>query len=98
MTVNPDNALHAERERRPLLPIRAARERRTPITWHADDLTTPAFVGTRSVEPSLAELRRYVDFDGVDGTYHPEWNIWNAGKAKSIYYYYWVAPFRADPP
>ena len=42
-------ALHAERERRPLLPIRAARERRTPITWHADDLTTPAFVGTRSV-------------------------------------------------
>ena len=55
-------ALHAERERRPLLPIRAARERRTPITWHADDLTTPAFVGTRSVQPSLAELRRYVDW------------------------------------
>jgi 5-methyltetrahydrofolate--homocysteine methyltransferase len=27
-------ALHAERERRPLLPIRAARDRRTPIAWN----------------------------------------------------------------
>ena len=35
-------ALHAERERRPLLPIRAARERRTPINWHADDLAMPS--------------------------------------------------------
>jgi 5-methyltetrahydrofolate--homocysteine methyltransferase len=55
-------ALHAERERKPLLPIRAARERRTPISWHADDLATPAFTGTRLVEPSLAELRGYVDW------------------------------------
>ena len=28
--------LHAERERRPLLPLRAARERRTPIAWHEE--------------------------------------------------------------
>jgi 5-methyltetrahydrofolate--homocysteine methyltransferase len=55
-------ALHAERERRPLLPLRAARERRTPISWHADDLAVPAFTGTRVVEPSLAELRPYVDW------------------------------------
>jgi 5-methyltetrahydrofolate--homocysteine methyltransferase len=55
-------ALHAERERRPLLPLRAARERRTPIAWHADDLAAPAFVGTRLVEPSLDELRAYVDW------------------------------------
>jgi 5-methyltetrahydrofolate--homocysteine methyltransferase len=55
-------ALHAERERRPLLPLRAARERRTPISWHADDLATPAFTGTRIVEPSLAELPGYVDW------------------------------------
>ena len=41
-------ALHAERERRPLLPIRAARERRTPIVWHADDLAVPEFTGTRA--------------------------------------------------
>ncbi|HET8741418.1 MAG TPA: methionine synthase [Gaiella sp.] len=55
-------ALHAERERRPLLPLRAARERRTPIAWHADDLAAPGFTGTRVVEPALDELRRYVDW------------------------------------
>jgi 5-methyltetrahydrofolate--homocysteine methyltransferase len=55
-------ALHAERERRPLLPIRAARERRTPIGWHAEDIATPSFTGTRIVEPALAELRGYVDW------------------------------------
>ena len=55
-------ALHAERERRPLLPLRAARERRTPIAWHADDLAAPAFTGSRLVEPALEELRPYVDW------------------------------------
>ena len=55
-------ALHAERERQPLLPLRAARERRTPIVWHADDLAVPTFTGTRIVEPSVAELRPYVDW------------------------------------
>jgi 5-methyltetrahydrofolate--homocysteine methyltransferase len=55
-------ALHAERERKPLLPLRAARERRTPITWHADDLAAPAFTGSRVVEPALEELRGYVDW------------------------------------
>ena len=55
-------SLHAERERRPLLPLRAARERRTPIVWHADDLAVPGFTGTRLVEPSLTELRPYVDW------------------------------------
>jgi len=55
-------ALHAERERKPLLPLRAARERRTPISWHADDVAAPSFTGTRIVEPSLAELRGYVDW------------------------------------
>ena len=55
-------ALHAERERRPLLPLRAARERRTPIVWHAEDLAVPAFTGTRLVEPALAELRPYIDW------------------------------------
>ncbi len=54
--------LHAERERRPLLPLRAARERRTPIAWHAEDLAVPTFTGTRVVEPSLAELRPYIDW------------------------------------
>jgi len=55
-------ALHAERERRPLLPLRAARERRTPIAWHAEDLAVPAFTGRRVVEPGLEELRGYIDW------------------------------------
>ena len=55
-------ALHAERERRPLLPLRAARERRTPISWNQEDLAEPAFTGSRLAEPSLAELRRYIDW------------------------------------
>jgi 5-methyltetrahydrofolate--homocysteine methyltransferase len=55
-------ALHAERERRPLLPLRAARERRTPIAWHADDLAVPDFTGTRLVEPPLDLLRPYIDW------------------------------------
>ena len=55
-------ALHAERERKPLLPIRAARERRTPIAWHAEDLAVPAFLGRRLVEPELEDLRGYIDW------------------------------------
>ena len=55
-------ALHAERERKPLLPLRAARERRTPIAWHAEDVATPRFLGTRLVEPAVAELRPYIDW------------------------------------
>jgi 5-methyltetrahydrofolate--homocysteine methyltransferase len=55
-------ALHAERERKPLLPLRAARERRTPIAWRPDDLAAPLFTGERIVEPSLPELRGYIDW------------------------------------
>ncbi len=55
-------ALHAERERRPLLPLRTARERRTPVAWHEDDLAVPAFTGTQVVEPPLEELRGYIDW------------------------------------
>ncbi|HET7236903.1 MAG TPA: methionine synthase [Actinomycetota bacterium] len=55
-------ALHAEREAQPLLPIRLAIERRTPIAWHAGDLAAPAFTGVRTVEPDLAELRDYIDW------------------------------------
>ncbi|MBA2294807.1 MAG: B12-binding domain-containing protein, partial [Actinobacteria bacterium] len=55
-------SLHAERERRPLLPLRAARERRTPIAWHADDVARPSFTGTRLAEPAIVELRPYIDW------------------------------------
>jgi 5-methyltetrahydrofolate--homocysteine methyltransferase len=55
-------ALHAEKGRKPLLPLREARLRRTPIEWQADDLAPPPFVGARLVEEDVATLRGYVDW------------------------------------
>jgi 5-methyltetrahydrofolate--homocysteine methyltransferase len=52
--------LHGEKERRPLLPLARARERREVVPF--DALATPAFIGTRVVEPELATLREYVDW------------------------------------
>jgi 5-methyltetrahydrofolate--homocysteine methyltransferase len=54
--------LHAEKERTPLLPYRVAIQRRTPIQWRADDVPAPSFSGTRTVEPTLATLREYIDW------------------------------------
>src|SRR3954452_13558381 len=51
---------HAEKERKPLLPIAEARA--NPDHVRFDALETPEFTGTRIVEPSLAELRDYVDW------------------------------------
>jgi 5-methyltetrahydrofolate--homocysteine methyltransferase len=51
---------HAERERKPLLPIAAARANRHVVPF--DDLPTPEFIGTRILEPTIAELRGYVDW------------------------------------
>jgi 5-methyltetrahydrofolate--homocysteine methyltransferase len=55
-------ALHAERGRKPLLSLREARTRRTPIDWHDDDLAPPPFTGSRVVEEDVATLRDYVDW------------------------------------
>ena len=55
-------ALHAERGRKPLLSLREARTRRTPIDWHAEDLAVPAFTGSRLVQEEIATLRGYVDW------------------------------------
>src|SRR4029077_184853 len=55
-------AQHAEREKTPLVPIGTAAQRRTPISGDAADLAPPAFTGARSVEPSLQELRPYIDW------------------------------------
>ena len=55
-------AQHAERDRRPLLPYPQAVENRTPIVWHEQDLPAPSFTGTRLVEPSIDELRPYIDW------------------------------------
>ncbi len=55
-------AQHAEREKTPLLPYRRAAERRTPIEWRAEDIATPTFTGLRTVEPTIAELRPFIDW------------------------------------
>ncbi|HLB04827.1 MAG TPA: methionine synthase [Gaiellaceae bacterium] len=55
-------ALHAERQRKPLLPYRAAAANRTAIEWRREDLSEPSFTGARAVEPSLEELRGYIDW------------------------------------
>jgi 5-methyltetrahydrofolate--homocysteine methyltransferase len=53
-------ALHAEKERRPLLPLRLARENGERLAY--DDLAAPVFSGTRAVEPDLATLREFIDW------------------------------------
>ena len=55
-------ALHAEKGRKPLLSLREARERRTPVDWHADDLALPPFTGVRVIDEEIAVLRKYVDW------------------------------------
>ncbi len=55
-------AQHAEREKTPLLPYRRAAERRTPIEWRAEDVATPSFTGLRTVEPTIGELRPFIDW------------------------------------
>jgi 5-methyltetrahydrofolate--homocysteine methyltransferase len=52
--------LHAEKERKPLLPLARARENRLRVSF--DDLPEPEFTGRRLVEPELATLREYVDW------------------------------------
>ena len=53
---------HGERERKPLLPYERARANRTAIDWAAAELEVPAFTGTLVVEPDVATLREYVDW------------------------------------
>ncbi len=51
---------HAERDRKPLLTIEAARANRQAVSF--DDLPAPPFTGTRIVEPSLASVCSFVDW------------------------------------
>jgi 5-methyltetrahydrofolate--homocysteine methyltransferase len=51
---------YAERERKPLLSIDEARRNRQRVSF--DDLPEPTFTGTRMVEPDLAALRGYIDW------------------------------------
>jgi 5-methyltetrahydrofolate--homocysteine methyltransferase len=52
--------LHAEKERKPLLPLARARENRQRVAF--DDLPVPGFAGRRVVEPELAILCEYIDW------------------------------------
>jgi 5-methyltetrahydrofolate--homocysteine methyltransferase len=52
--------LHAEKERKPLLPL--AQARANPQRVPFDDLPVPEFTGRRVVEPELALLREYIDW------------------------------------
>jgi 5-methyltetrahydrofolate--homocysteine methyltransferase len=54
--------LHAEKGRKPLLSLAEARQNRTPIDWHEEDLALPAFTGTRVAQEEISELRRYIDW------------------------------------
>ncbi|MGH3072568.1 MAG: methionine synthase [Gaiellaceae bacterium] len=51
---------YAEKERRPLLSLDAARANRQQLEY--GDLPVPSFTGTRTVEPSLEELRPFIDW------------------------------------
>jgi 5-methyltetrahydrofolate--homocysteine methyltransferase len=52
--------LHAEKERKPLLPLARARANRPVVAF--DDLPVPDFTGRRLVEPGLATLVEYIDW------------------------------------
>ena len=52
--------LHAERDRKPLLPYERALDNRHRVVF--DDLPEPAFLGTRVVDPDLETLRPYIDW------------------------------------
>jgi 5-methyltetrahydrofolate--homocysteine methyltransferase len=52
--------LHAEKLRRPLLSLEAARANRAPVRF--DDLPPAPFAGVRQVSPPLAELVPYIDW------------------------------------
>ena len=53
----------SQRDLRPLLPLARARERRTPIVWHAADLARPSFTGVRVLDPfPLGEIVPFIDW------------------------------------
>jgi 5-methyltetrahydrofolate--homocysteine methyltransferase len=51
---------HAEKQRKPLLPLADARANRVRVEF--EDLPVPPFVGTREVAPEVAELVPFVDW------------------------------------
>jgi 5-methyltetrahydrofolate--homocysteine methyltransferase len=79
--------------RQQVVSLEAARARRTPIEWRAEDIPTPIFTGIRVLDNfPLATLREYIDWSpffhtwGLKGIYprildHPE----QGAQARQIY-------------
>jgi 5-methyltetrahydrofolate--homocysteine methyltransferase len=53
-------AEHAEKQRRPMLPLWQAQANRERVSF--DELAIPSFTGTRLVEPNLRRLRELIDW------------------------------------
>jgi 5-methyltetrahydrofolate--homocysteine methyltransferase len=54
---------HEQRQQRPLLPYREAREKRLAIDWRARDVPSPSFIGRRELRAfPLGEIVRYIDW------------------------------------
>ncbi len=54
---------HSERkDRRPLISLEEARERRFTCDWRTVDIPVPSFLGVRTTAPDLAELLPYIDW------------------------------------
>lgn len=59
-----DRTSHAQkRDRKPLLPIETARERKQVIEWKAEDIVAPKFIGLKTISNiPLSELVPYIDW------------------------------------
>jgi len=51
---------HADKQKRPLLPLEEARANRPRLAF--DDLPPPPFTGPRTIEPAIADLVPYIDW------------------------------------
>ena len=67
---------HHSAPKQAIIPIEAARTRRTPVEWRREDLAKPEFLGVRVLDNfSLATLREYIDWSpffhtwGMKGLY-----------------------------
>jgi 5-methyltetrahydrofolate--homocysteine methyltransferase len=54
--------IHANKNSRPLVPIGQARRGAMPVTWRAEDLPVPEFLGRRTIEMPLSELVPFIDW------------------------------------
>jgi 5-methyltetrahydrofolate--homocysteine methyltransferase len=62
----------ARRARQPLLPLKEARRRRTPVDWAATDIPRPEFLGPRVFSPvPLEEIVPFIDW----GPFFSAWEL-----------------------